>query len=126
MHNGYNNRAIRNKNGGYDLEISYKDSWSDAQRSADAKIDALNNRDLIVSTPTRGNTSAADIYRSAGNDIPYGFDIDHIQDLQLGGTNNIDNMWLLDASVNRSLGSQIHHLIKGLDIGTIINQIIIK
>ena len=127
VHNGYNNSLRRNNDGSYDLEISYKDGWTDAQRSAaDAKIEALNNRDLTVSTPNRGSTSAADIYRGAGNDIPDGSDIDHIQDLQLGGIDDIDNMWPLDASVNRSLGSQINHLIKDLDNGTRVNQITIR
>ena len=127
VHNGYKNNRIQNKDGSYDLEISYKDDWTDAQKTAaDAKIQELNNRDLTVSTPNRGSTSAADIYRNSGNAIPTGCDIDHIQDLQLGGIDDIDNMWPLDASVNRSLGSQINHLIKDLDVGTKIRQITIK
>ncbi|MCQ8103705.1 DUF4157 domain-containing protein [Methylomonas sp. SURF-2] len=35
------------------------------------------------------------------------FDVDHIREIQLGGTNSSANMRLLDASVNRSAGSRI-------------------
>lgn len=78
---------------------------------------------MVVTSPQRGATSAADIYRKDGNDISIGKDIDHIQDLQLGGIDDIVNMWPLDSSVNRSLGSQINHLIKDLNLGTKIGKI---
>jgi hypothetical protein len=34
-------------------------------------------------------------------------------DLQLGGQDDVTNMWPLDSSVNRSLGSQISHQLRG-------------
>jgi hypothetical protein len=41
-------------------------------------------------------------------------DVDHILDLQLGGTSVLENLQLLDRSVNRSLGSQIMHRLKSV------------
>jgi len=35
------------------------------------------------------------------------FDVDHKREYQLGGPHNIDNMWLLESSTNRSSGSRI-------------------
>jgi hypothetical protein len=37
------------------------------------------------------------------------YDVDHIREMQLGGTNVFGNMELLDSSANRSSGSQIHN-----------------
>lgn len=46
-------------------------------------------------------------------------DVDHIQDMQLGGAaRDIANMSLLDSSVNRSLGAQIAAHMKEYPIGT--------
>lgn len=86
---------------------------------------ALTDADTIVMQTQRGGTSATSRYRSAGNSISPGNDIDHIHDLQLGGADTIDNMWQLDLSVNRSLGSQIHHQIKDLPVGTRVNRVTI-
>ncbi|RZL11917.1 MAG: DUF4157 domain-containing protein [Rubrivivax sp.] len=36
------------------------------------------------------------------------YDVDHIREMQLGGSNTLDNMELLDSSANRSSGSLIH------------------
>jgi len=36
------------------------------------------------------------------------YDVDHIREMQLGGTNELSNMEMLDASANRSSGSLIH------------------
>jgi len=40
------------------------------------------------------------------------FDVDHMKEWQLGGDNLIDNMWLLDSSVNSSSGSTIKNNIR--------------
>jgi hypothetical protein len=66
--------------------------------------------------------SAADIWRADGRAIPPGHDIDHVLDLQLGGSHTLDNMQPLPSSVNRSLGPQIAHRIKNLPIGTFIKK----
>ncbi len=43
-------------------------------------------------------------------------------ELQLGGADKLSNMEPLDRSVNRSLGSQIHHAIKNYPEGTVFNK----
>ena len=50
--------------------------------------------------------------------IPSDVDIDHIIDRQLGGSDEISNLWLLDRSVNRSLGKQIERAIREYPYGT--------
>lgn len=54
-----------------------------------------------------------------------GQDVDHIQDLQLDGVDDVINMKGLDFSVNRSLGSQIQRRIKDLPAGTKIRNVTI-
>jgi hypothetical protein len=58
--------------------------------------------------------------------VPARHDVDHTIDLQLGGADDILNMNPLDMSVNRSLGSQIHHRIKDLPPGTRVNNVFIN
>jgi YD repeat-containing protein len=112
--------------GGVDLALTYKPGWSAAQRAeADLKVQILTESETVVSPATRSGTSAASRYRSAGNQIPAGNDIDHAVDLQLGGSDTLSNMWPLDSSVNRSLGAQIQHQIKNLPPGTVINKVTI-
>ena len=41
-----------------------------------------------------------------------------MQDLQLGGADNLDNMAPLDSSVNRSLGAQINNQLRDVPSGT--------
>lgn len=45
-------------------------------------------------------------------------DVDHIQDLQLGGADKSENLQLLDSGFNRSLGSRIGHATQGLSKNT--------
>ena len=40
-------------------------------------------------------------------------DADHILELQIGGEDSFDNMWLLDASFNRSVGSKLKSKLNG-------------
>ncbi|OXM65635.1 LamG-like jellyroll fold domain-containing protein [Amycolatopsis vastitatis] len=118
--------------GGPVIELKYKSSWNAEQRAAaDRKVDALNAADRLVVTnaaEARGTTSAADVWRAAGNEIPAGSDIDHVVDLQLGGPDDISNMSPLDLSVNRSLGPQIDRQIKklGLKLGDTVCSVIIR
>lgn len=49
------------------------------------------------------------------------FDADHFLEMQLGGADRISNMWLLKASYNRSVGSQIARNMR-TDIEAIVNQ----
>jgi hypothetical protein len=81
--------------------------------AADEKVAALNAAPQLVVTKVKRSGSAAAVWRRAGNAKVAGSDIDHKIDLQLGGQDNVANMWPLDSSVNRSLGSQISHQLKG-------------
>lgn len=93
---------------------------------ADAKIQALNSADLVVTPVERSGTSASRRYKAAGGNVPAGSDVDHPVDLQLGGKDHVPNMAPLDSSVNRSLGAQVQQQIKGLAPGTPINSVTIK
>ena len=108
---------------GVKLSLKAKDGW-DAKQKAEAvakvqKLDSLAKQgDLAKTVPQRSSTSAGRRYKKAGGDVPSGNDVDHVQDLQLGGADDLANMAPLDSSVNRSLGSQINHQIKDLPAGT--------
>jgi hypothetical protein len=107
-----------------DIELRYKPGWSAAQRAeADAKLWRLMESNPYKTLSQRTGTSAASRYAAEGNEIRPGFDIDHIQDLQLGGIDDVRNMWPLNSSVNRSLGKQINLRIRNLDIGTRVRNI---
>ena len=106
--------------------LKYKPGWTAEQNAAaDAKLAAYKDSNLVKSPVVRSGTSAARRFAAAGNDIPPGSDVDHIIDLQLGGTDTISNMQTLDSSVNRSLGRQIQQAIQDLDIGTVIDGVTI-
>lgn len=111
------------------ITLKYKNGWSaDQTKAADAKVASLNAADRLVvsdAEAARGSTSAADLWRNAGNTTEEGMDIDHVIDLQLGGADDISNLSPLDYSVNRSLGPQIDRQIKrlGLQIGDVVDEV---
>lgn len=116
-----------NEENGVDLHLKYMEKWDQTQRmAADAKCKALCDLDTFVAKSDRSGSSGAKVYKDAGYIVPEGHDVDHIKDLQLGGTTTLDNLATLDASVNRSLGAQIWHQIKDLPQGTIINKVTIE
>ncbi|WP_143749690.1 hypothetical protein [Mesorhizobium sp. WSM3879] len=111
---------------GHDLHLYYMPEWDAAQRAAaDLKVKILTEADTVVSRAVRLFGSARRRFIAAGNEVLAGSHVDHRVDLQLGGSDTIDNMALLDASVNTSLGSQINNLIKNLPKGTKINKVTI-
>ena len=114
VHNA-NCKLIKNDDGTYDAELSYKEDWTPGQRAeADAKCKALSKADTAKTIPERCSTSASKKYKNeyGENSVLKTQDVDHTIDLQLGGIDDIHNMNPLDKSVNRSLGSQIAYLIK--------------
>ena len=124
VHNA-NCKLIKNDDGTYDAELSYKEDWTPGQRAeADAKCKALSKADTAKTIPERGSTSASKKYKNeyGENSVLKTQDVDHTIDLQLGGIDDIHNMNPLDKSVNRSLGSQIAYLIKNLDYGTVLRN----
>jgi len=50
--------------------------------------------------------------------IPPGMDVDHMKSLRNGGSNDMENLWLLDSRINRSFGAQMMHSMKGYPEGT--------
>ncbi len=109
--------------------LQYKECWTAEQKTAaDAKLKALSEANTVKTPVNRSGTSARTIYKRAygNNSIPQGFDIDHKIDLQLGGSDKLENLWPLDRSVNRSLGKQINNYIKNYPIGTIFGEFSIK
>lgn len=105
------------------LTLTYKPSWTAAQMvEADAKVQILDQADTVVTAVSWAGTSAASRYANAGGDLLPGSDIDHMVDLQLGGSDTVSNMWPLNSSVNRSLGAQIQQRIKNLPVGMVINR----
>jgi RHS repeat-associated protein len=79
----------------------------------------------LNSPPCPSSTSASQAYKNCGKAAPpqkkpagagkavdCTNDIDHMRDKQCGGTNNCANLWPLNSSVNRSLGAQLHNLLK--------------
>jgi hypothetical protein len=66
----------------------------------------------------RNATSPRAVLEEAGQPVEAGVDADHVIDLQLGGKDVLGNLKGLDASANRSLGSQIYHATKNLLLGT--------
>lgn len=105
------------------LSLRYMDNWTKAQRrAADEKLKALSRAaqrgELKKTIPTkRSGTSASARYRQTGEPIPDGADVDHVIDLQLGGSDDISNLKPLDSSVNKSLGVQIAHQLRALPEG---------
>lgn len=108
--------------------MTYKVGWSAEQiEAANAKVAALNDAaeqgQLQVTQVERAGTSAASMWRMAGGEVPADADIDHTIDLQLGGSNTLDNLSPLDYGVNRSLGAQIAWRIAGMAPGTPISGV---
>ena len=104
------------------VPLRFKPGWSPEQiAQARAKVATLNaaakSGEIAKSTSVRGGTNAAAKWKAACGSVPHGCDLDHKIDLQLGGNNAIENLSPLDRSVNRSLGAQVYHGIRGLDDG---------
>ena len=126
VHNA-NCRLIENSDGSYDAELSYKDDWTPEQRAeADSKCKILSEADTRK-TDVSGKRNPYNTSRFRKNQaISSSQDVDHMVDLQLNGKDIPSNMWGLDKSVNRSLGTQINSLIKNLPEGTILKNFIMK
>lgn len=53
-------------------------------------------------------------------------DVDHLHELQLNGVDAPENLWMLDQSTNRSIGSQLSHQLKKLPAEAKITQIKVR
>ena len=108
------------------LRLRYMPEWTAEQlASANLKVGVLNLADTTVSQAVRGGKSARSMFAKENGPIAPSYDIDHLIDLQLGGSHILHNFWPLDSSVNRSLGAQIQKQIQGLPPGTKITGVTI-
>jgi len=108
------------------LRLRYMSEWTAEQRAAaDLKVGVLDISNAAVSQGVRGGKSGRSMFARENGPIVRSNDIDHLIDLQLGGSHTLPNLWPLDASVNRSLGAQIQNQIQGLPPGTRINRVTI-
>lgn len=108
----------------YDIVLKYKEGWTAKQRKAARdKVAALTKADTkVVKNPAR-KSGTKKTFEKGGGKVKEGEDVDHVQDLQLDGLDDISNMKGLDNSVNRSLGPQIQDRIKDLPAGTEIRNV---
>jgi hypothetical protein len=108
------------------IDVNMKDGWSDFQQSQmQDKVEQFNNAvgdHGFTQTPpaVRDPGIRQDFLDSLGLDrVPPGFHVDHTRDLQAGGTDTLDNMGLLDGSVNSSFGSQLNKGMNQFPLGTV-------
>jgi RHS repeat-associated protein len=110
------------------LNLKIRPWWTPAEKRAGRrKAQALDcgckAGRLKKTPPSRGSKSAADMFRASGGTIPPGSDIDHVEDLQLGGCDCTSNMKPLPSRVNRSFGAQIAAQLRKVPDGTPIDGI---
>jgi hypothetical protein len=108
------------------IDMNMKDGWSEFQQSQmQNKVDLFNSAvgdQGFTQTPpaVRDPGVRQDFLDSLGLDrVPPGFHVDHTRDLQAGGTDTLDNMGLLDGSVNSSFGSQLNKGMNQFPPGTV-------
>lgn len=97
------------KKGG--LALKYDPKWTPEQRAAALeKVKALSKAgakgQLKKSVVLRVGDPRGE-YKRAGGTIRADQDIDHVIDLQLGGSQDVSNLRPLDPAINRSIGKQI-------------------
>jgi hypothetical protein len=109
------------------LHLIYPSHWTGTQRAlAEAKAQSLNDAaHTVTSVVKRSSGSANKRFRDSGGIVGQAEDVDHIIELQLGGSDTLENMRPIDRSVNRSFGAQIRHRIKNVPIGTPVKNVTI-
>ena len=108
------------------IELKVKKGWTPEQQTAARNkiaIASSQNPTVVEAAPMRSSNLRSQFIKSGGHVTSFQ-DVDHILDLQLGGTNEMFNLQGLDMSVNRSLGSQIQKQIQNLAPGTKVNIVI--
>jgi len=102
------------------INLRMKEGWTPEQQiEARNKVDLMNNlKPTVVENPVERAANLRRGFLKEGGDVNATQDVDHILDLQLGGTNDLFNLQGLDQSVNRSLGKQIQNQIQNVAPGT--------
>ncbi|MDI9590534.1 MAG: T7SS effector LXG polymorphic toxin [Acidobacteriota bacterium] len=122
-----NSGGVRGIDDPVDIELKFKDGWTEAQRQeALAKCQALSEADTRYTTDLPERTYTRQRYINEGGIVGPTQDMDHLIDLQLGGSDEFSNLHGLDRSVNRSLGSQIHNQLVNMQPGQRIGEVTIK
>jgi hypothetical protein len=103
------------------LSLRYGSDWTSAQRRAAVeKVKAVSeaaSRGELKKTLALRSGSASSQFGASGGTVAAENDVDHVIDLQLGGSDDIANLKPLDRSVNRSLGKQIQLQLQGFQLG---------
>lgn len=113
------------------IAVRFGRDWSPEQRrQAVAKVKALSKAAQTgklkkTQVPRRSGTSATSRYTKNGGSVGKDEDVDHILDLQLGGSDDMSNMKPLDRTVNRSLGKRIDYQLKNFDEGQMVSAVAI-
>ncbi|MFD1001462.1 RHS repeat domain-containing protein [Ohtaekwangia kribbensis] len=119
--------ALSQVDEGVNLVIKGKSTWNSSQnQQAFAKAAALTDDPTTVVTknPVARDSNLRSKFIKAGGTLAPRQQVDHIKDLQLGGTNAISNTQALDGSVNASFGKQIQLQIQHLPDATRVNKVI--
>ncbi len=113
---------------GVNLTVKAKPTWNAGQiAQAEAKAEALTNAETIVTkNPVVRDANLRSKFIKAGGQVGATEHVDHIVDLQLGGTNKMNNLQALDKSVNTSFGKQIQLQIQNLPDNTKVNKVILQ
>ncbi|MBI3346936.1 MAG: hypothetical protein HY020_06960 [Burkholderiales bacterium] len=125
-------KLLQNAEHGAEIVLKMKKGWTAAQKEeATAKVAHLNEEaakgNLVVTETTKKASNARrELAKKNGKEVQKGKDADHKTDKQLGGSDDASNLWELDESVNRSLGSQIQKQIEKHPAGKKICSVIIK
>ena len=112
---------------GVNLFIQPKSTWNADQMSqAEAKVGALTDAETVVTkNPVSRDANLRSKFIKSGGQVSSSQDVDHIVDLQLGGSNATSNLQSLDKSVNRSIGKQLQLQMKTLPDNTRVNKVIL-
>lgn len=112
------------------IDMNMKDNWSEFQQSQmQHKIDQFNkavgDQGFSQTPPGVRDPAVRQLFLDTlGLDrVPPGFHVDHTRDLQAGGLDSIDNMGLLDGSVNMSFGSQLNAGMNRFPPGTVFGSV---
>ncbi len=113
---------------GVDLTVKAKPTWNANQiAQAEAKVEALTNAETVVTkNPVARDANLRSKFKASGGQVGSTQHVDHVVDLQLGGTNATSNLQALDASVNTSLGKQLQLQMRNLPDNTRVNRVILE
>ena len=104
-----------------DIGLKRGRGWDEQQNAAaDEKLRYLTEGITIKTIVENRKHNVREFFRRAAGlvSIDSNMDVDHKIDLQLGGTNELSNLWLLDKHINRSLGKQVELQIRKYPVGT--------